>query len=65
MCIRDRSGKTVYLVATQGSSGFGSTVKEITKLAKGADVKEVISIYCEDIPKAREQLFEKFKKIYS
>lgn len=59
------SGKTVYLVATQGSSGFGSTVKEITKLAKGADVKEVISIYCEDIPKAREQLFEKFKEIYS
>ena len=58
-------GKPVYLVATQGSSGFGSSTKEVKKLAKGADVTEVISIYCEDIPKARELLYDKFKKIFA
>ena len=38
--------------------------KEIKELAEGADVHEVVSIYCEDIPKARKVLFEKFKEIY-
>jgi len=57
-------GSDIYLVATQGSTGYGSSVKEIKELAEGADVHEVVSIYCEDIPKARKVLFEKFKEIY-
>jgi hypothetical protein len=57
-------GSDIYLVATQGSTGYGSSVKEIKELAEGANVHEVVSIYCEDIPKARKVLFEKFKEIY-
>ena len=60
----DTKGMDIYLVATQGSTGYGSSVKEIRSLADGSDVHEVVSIYCEDIPKAREVLFAKFKEIY-
>ena len=61
----DFSGKTVYLVATQGSSGFSSSTKDIKESAKGADVREVISIYCEDIPQARSRLVQKLKELNS
>ena len=54
----DFSGKTVYLIATQGSSGFSSSTEDIRTQAPGAEVVEVMSIYCDDIPKARERLLE-------
>ena len=54
----DFSNKTVYLVATQGSSGFGSSLQDAEKLAPGAEVIEGISIYCDDLPEAREDLYE-------
>ena len=54
----DFTGKTVYLIATQGSSGFSDSTEDIRALVPGAEVKEVMSIYCDDIPKARESLLE-------
>lgn len=54
----DFSGKTIHLIATQGSSGFSESTASVKKLAKGAKVVEVMSIYCEDIPKARQRLLE-------
>ncbi|HAQ52614.1 MAG TPA: hypothetical protein DCR12_07625, partial [Lachnospiraceae bacterium] len=54
----DFNGKTIYLIATQGSSGYGSTVSDIESLAKGAKVVRGTSIYCEDIPNARKTLYE-------
>ncbi len=59
----DLRGKTVYLVATQGSSGFSSSTEKKKKSASGADVKEVVSIYCEDIPTCRDTLLQHIKKI--
>ncbi|MBR1663987.1 MAG: hypothetical protein IJ696_06655 [Ruminococcus sp.] len=58
----DLSGKTIHLIATQGSAGFGASTDTVKKLADGADVKEVMSIYCEDIPDARERLLEWVKE---
>lgn len=55
------AGKTVWLLATQGSSGFGSSTKDVKKLIPDADVKEAISIYCEDIPECREMILEWMK----
>ena len=52
----DFSGKTVYLIATQGSSGYGKTVSEIEELCPGAKVVKGTSIYCEDITDARGEL---------
>ncbi len=49
-------GKTLYLIATQGSSGYGSSVSETEALCPGAAVVPGASIYCEDIPDAREEL---------
>lgn len=46
----DFSGKTIYLIISQGSSGFGSTVSEIEDLCPGANVVPGASIYCEDVP---------------
>lgn len=43
-------GKNVYLIATQGSSGFASSTKDIKKLIPSANVIEGISVYCDDIP---------------
>ena len=57
----DFYGKMIYLIATQGSNGFGNTVSEIRELCPGATVIPGISIYCEDIPDARTELFEQFK----
>ena len=54
----DFNGKTIYLIATQGSYGYGSTVSEITDLCPGATVVRGTSIYCEDIPDARPELLE-------
>ncbi len=52
----DFSGKTVYLLASQGSAGFGSSTKDIKEMAPGAEVIEGLSIYCEDIIDAREKI---------
>ncbi len=54
----DLRGKTLYLIISQGSAGFGSTVSEIEELSPGAKVVKGTSIYCEDIPNAREELLE-------
>ena len=54
----DFSGKTIHLIATQGSSGFGESSDSVRDLAKGASVNEVMSIYCEDIPDARDVLLD-------
>ncbi len=54
----DFSGKNIYLLATQGSSGFSSSTETVKKLAKGANVEEVMSIYCDDIPDSRERLYD-------
>ena len=54
----DFNGKTVYLIATQGSSGYGSTVSEIEALCPGAAIIPGTSIYCEDIPDARDDLLK-------
>ncbi|MBQ6675949.1 MAG: hypothetical protein IJM75_07445 [Ruminococcus sp.] len=58
----DLSGKKLHLIATQGSSGFGSSTETVKNLAKGAQVEEVMSIYCEDIPKCRPALLEWVKQ---
>lgn len=52
----DFSGKKLYLLATQGSTGFGSSTEDITNLADGAEVIEGLSIYCDDIPDVRNRL---------
>ena len=57
----DFSGKTIYLVATQGSSGFSKSTKAVREQAKGAEVIEALSIYCEDIPDARPKLVKWIK----
>lgn len=44
------AGKTIYLIATQGSSGFASSTQDIRALVPEASVEEVISVYCDDIP---------------
>lgn len=58
----DFSGKRIFLIATQGSSGFSSSTATIKKLAPGAEVTEVMSIYCDDIPDSRDRLLEWVKK---
>ncbi|MBO4920831.1 MAG: hypothetical protein J5372_02830 [Lachnospiraceae bacterium] len=59
----DFTGKTIYLLATQGSAGFGSTVEDVAALAKGANVVKGLSIYCDDIPYVRDQLEEWMKSL--
>lgn len=54
-------GKTIHLIATQGSSGFVSSTKDIKALVPGADVREGISVYCDDIPKSAELLIRWMK----
>ncbi len=54
----DFSGKTVYLIATQGGSGYGNTVTEIKELCPKAKVIPGTSIYCEDIPDSRDELLQ-------
>lgn len=43
-------GKNVFLIATQGSSGFASSSEDIRALIPQANVVEGISVYCDDIP---------------
>ncbi len=57
----DFTGKTLYLIASQGSSGYGKTVSEIEALCPGATVIPGTSIYCEDVPDAREELLTLIK----
>ena len=59
----DFTGKTIYLLATQGSFGFASSTSDVKDLAKGAEVVEGLSIYCDDIPNARAEITEWLKKI--
>ena len=58
----DFTGKTIYLIASQGSSGYGRTVSEVESLCPGASVIPGTSIYCEDIPDARPVLYDLIKK---
>lgn len=60
----DFSNKTIYLIATQGSSGYGNTVSEVESLCPNAKVVPVTSIYCEDIPNARGELLNLFNGLY-
>ena len=59
----DFEGKTIYLIATQGSSGFSSSTEDIKESAKGANVEEVMSIYCDDIPNSRQRLLDWVKEL--
>ena len=54
----DFTGKKIYLIASQGSSGYGRTVSEIESLCPDATVIPGTSIYCEDIPDARPVLYD-------
>ena len=54
--------KTIYLIATQGSSGYGKTIREIRDLCPNAKLIVGTSIYCEDIVDARTELVELVKK---
>ena len=58
----DFAGKTIYLIASQGSSGYGKTVSEIEDLCPGATVVPGTSIYCEDVINAREELLGLIKE---
>ena len=58
----DFAGKTIYLIASQGSSGYGKTVSEIEDLCLGATVVPGTSIYCEDVIDAREELLGLIKE---
>ena len=58
----DFTGKTVYLIATQGSYGFGSSTEDVKESAPGARVVEVMSIYCDDIPASRDTLLDWVKR---
>lgn len=55
------AGKTVYLAATQGSSGFVSSTKDIRALIPDAEVVEAVSIYCDDIPNSAALLADWLK----
>ena len=61
----DWQGKQLRLIATQGSSGFVSSTGDIRKMADGAEVTELVSIYCDDIPAARQQITDCLKQIYN
>ncbi|MBR2750945.1 MAG: hypothetical protein IKD90_07430 [Clostridiales bacterium] len=50
------AGKTIYVIATQGSSGYGSSISDIEKAAPDSEIIKVTSIYCDDIPDAREKI---------
>lgn len=52
------AGKTIYLIATQGSSGFVSSTGDIRALVPNAVVEEGISVYCDDIPRSAALLKE-------
>jgi len=57
------ANKNIYLLATQGSSGFADSKKHIEEHAKKAKVIEGISIYCDDVPNSRDNIKEWIDKI--
>ena len=59
----DFSEKDIYLIATQGSSGYGDSVDDIKEMAEGANIHKVMSIYCEDIPDVRERVGKWVKEL--
>ena len=59
----DFTGKKLYLIAAQGSSGYGSSIEDIKTIANGAEVQEAMSIYCDDIPASRQDIGDWLKKI--
>jgi len=56
----DFTGKDIYLIATQGSSGFASSTEDIKALIPEANVIETLSIYCDDIPESADMIREWF-----
>ena len=52
----DFTGKTIYLIASQGSSGFAASTEAVKAICPGATVREGISVYCDDIPEARARI---------
>ncbi len=52
----DFEGKTIWLLATQGSSGFASSTDDVKKLVPNSDVHEGLSIYCDDVINARDEI---------
>ena len=58
------NGKKLRLIATQGSSGFVSSTADIQRMADGAEVTELVSIYCDDIPHARPQITDCLRRLY-
>jgi flavodoxin len=52
----DFDGKKLYLLTTQGSAGFGSSISDVTGMTKGAEIIKGLSIYCDDIPDVRDEL---------
>ena len=59
----DFSGKDIYLIVTQGSRGYGSSVEDVRKMAAGAKVHKVMSIYCDDIPDSRDRIGSWLKEL--
>lgn len=55
------AGKNIYLIATQGSSGFASSTEDISELVPDAKVEEGISVYCDDIPMSGDLLIDWLK----
>ena len=54
----DLAGKRIILMATQGSSGFANSTADVKDMVPEAEVMESLSIYCDDIPKVREDISE-------
>ena len=54
----DFAGKRIILMATQGSSGFANSTADVKDMVPEAEVMESLSIYCDDIPKVREDISE-------
>ena len=53
----------IYYIATQGSSGYGTSVDDIEDITEGANIHKVMSIYCKYIPDARERIGDWVKEL--
>lgn len=59
----DLSGKKLIPLVTDGGSGLGKSIESIKKATKAEVVeKDILNVYCEDIPKARGAVGEYLKK---
>lgn len=58
----DFTDKKIYVIATQGSDGYGSSLDDINALVKGAEVIPVMSVYCDDVPYAGEDILNWLKQ---